>query len=350
MRDSKGYHAVRESTAWCDRSDRSRLEVAGPDRARFLHNLTTNEVKRLPVHKGCETFVTSPQGKTLAYVKLLMRDASILVCADPGGLAFALPHFQKYGVFEDVALEDRSAETFEVHLAGPGSEEPIRSLGGELPEAGDLSHCETEIAGCPLLLFRESPTGVPGLTLIGDRSGAERVAEALRGCGLAELDHTDFEALRIEAGTPVFGREINDKNLPQEIGRDNHAINFVKGCYLGQETVARLDALGHVNQILKGLLLEPGAATPAPGSLLEAEGKSVGTITSAVFSPGRNAPAALAMVRRSHARAGAVVSVREPGDGAPASATATVCDLPMPAAAGPHGRAAIVPSRPDVSL
>ena len=92
-----GYRAAQEAAAWSDRSGRVRLEVAGPDRAKFLHNLTTNDVKRLPVNRGCEAFVTSPQGKTLAYVKILACADSILVCTDPGGLVLALPHFQKYG-------------------------------------------------------------------------------------------------------------------------------------------------------------------------------------------------------------------------------------------------------------
>ena len=192
-----------------------------------------------------------------------MRD-SILVCTDPGGLVLALPHFQKYGLFDDIVLEDRSETTFEFHLAGPRAEELIRISGGKLPAPGELAHVAAAVADCPLLIIRESPTGRPGLTMIGARSSAAKVAGVLRlqgqDLGLAELDLESFEVLRIEAGTPVFGRDVTEKNLPQEIGRDAQAINFVKGCYLGQETVARLDALGHVNQILKGLLLAPQAS------------------------------------------------------------------------------------------
>jgi len=307
--------------------------VAGPDRAKFLHNLTTNDVKRLPVNRGCEAFVTSPQGKALAYVKILACADAILVCTDPGGLVLALPHFQKYGVFDDIILEDRSETTFEFHLAGPRAEELLRLAGCHLPEPGELAHVATTVADCPLLVIRESPTGHPGLTLIGAKSGAAKVAGLLRtqgnGLGLAELDLESFEVLRIEAGTPVFGRDVTEKNLPQEIGRDAQAIDFVKGCYLGQETVARLDALGHVNQILKGLLLAPQSTPPAPGSVVEAEGKRVGFVTSSAVSPGWDAPVALAMVRTSHARAGASLLVKGHDHLTPADAAATVCDLPM---------------------
>ncbi len=119
MLTSNSYRAVQTAVAWSDRSGRLRLEIAGPDRAKFLHNLTTNDIKRLPVNRGCEAFVTSPQGKALAYVKVLACAESLLVCTDPGGLVLALPHFQKYGVFDDIVLEDRSDTTFEMHVAGP---------------------------------------------------------------------------------------------------------------------------------------------------------------------------------------------------------------------------------------
>ncbi len=315
MLNFDGYRAAREAVAWSDRSGRVRLEVGGPDRAKFLHNLTTNDIKRLPLNGGCEAFVTSPQGKALAYVKILACAESLLVCTDPGGLVLALPHFQKYGIFDDIVLEERSETTFEYHLVGPRAAELVRISGGQLPAPGELAHVATTLADCPLLLIRESPTGRSGLTMIGARSSAAKVAGLMRAqgqeLGLVELDLESFEVLRIEAGTPVFGRDATEKNLPQEIGRDAQAINFVKGCYLGQETVARLDALGHVNQILKGLVLMPHVGAPPPGSVLEADGKRVGFVTSSAISPGWDAPIALAMVRMSHARAGADLVVKQ---------------------------------------
>lgn len=333
MLNLTGYRAVDEAVSWSDRSGRVRLEVAGPDRAKFLHNLTTNDVKRLAVGYGCESFITSPQGKTLAYVKIIACVNSILVCTDPGGLVLALPHFQKYGVFDDIVLEDRSESTFEYHLAGPRAEELVKLAGGDLPAPVEFAHLATTVADCPLLVVRESPTGRPGLTLIGARSAAGRVGATFRtrgaGLGLAELDLDSFDVLRIEAGTPVFGRDVTERNLPQEVGRDDRAINFVKGCYLGQETVARIDALGHVNQLMKGLRLEPSAHAPAPGTALEAEGKRVGFVTSSAISPGWGTPIALAMIRSSHARAGTSVTFTEHEGLGTVATPARVSDLPM---------------------
>src|SRR4051794_36383384 len=277
MLTSTVYHAIENGVAWADRSGRVRFDIAGPDRAKFLHNLTTNEVKRLPVGRGCESFITSLQGKTIGHVTLLACPEAILLRTDPGGLVLALPHFQKYGVFDEIALEDRSDTTFEYHVAGPRADELIRAAAGVVPESVELAHVTATLAETPVLLIRESPTGRPGLTLIGPRAAASRVVELLKslgaGQGMADLDPECFEVLRIEAGTPVFGREVTEKNLPQELDRDARAINYVKGCYLGQETVARIDALGHVNQVLRGLRLDPGSACPAPGAGLEAEGK-----------------------------------------------------------------------------
>jgi tRNA-modifying protein YgfZ len=207
----------------------------------------------------------------------------------------------------------------------------VRGAGASIPDEPDYAHIASELAGRPVRLVRERPTGLPGLTVIGERGDATAVVAALKAAGgrdLDELGPVEFEALRIEAGTPVFGKDVTDKNLPQEFVRDDRAISFVKGCYLGQETVARIDALGHVNQVLKGLGFEPGSACPAPGSALEAGGKRVGTITSAADSPRRGHPVALGMIRTSHAAPGTTLQVAGTGESPPI--VATVRDLPFP--------------------
>ncbi|APW60431.1 YgfZ/GcvT domain-containing protein [Paludisphaera borealis] len=322
------YRAVDEAVGWIDRSSRSRLEISGPDAAKFLHNLTTNDIKRLPQGRGCEAFVTSPQGKTLAYISVLARPDALLVRSDPDGLALALPHLRKYGVFDDVTLVDRTEDSREYHLAGPVCEAWLASVGGTAPEADDLAFVVTRVLGRDVLCIRESPTGRSGLTLIAFGSDASELGEALRSAssGPVEIDAETFEALRIEAGTPVFGREATESNLPQEIGRDDRAINFVKGCYLGQETVARLDALGHVNRIVKGLRFEPGAPCPPPGAVLEADGKRVGVVTSSAFSPGWKSCVGLGLVRVSHSAPGTTLAWVGAEDST--SYAATVCDLP----------------------
>jgi len=329
MNPTSDFQAIASHVGLALRSDSVRIEITGPDRAKLLHNLTTNDIQRLPVGRGCEAFVTSTQGKTLAYTILLACEDHVLLRSDPGGMDLALPHFQQYGVFSDAEIKDVSASTFEFHVIGTDAAKLLRRGSSELPGEGEYAHKATEFFGFRLRVIRESPTGLPGLTLIGAASDSEPVWNNLlargKDLGLIVIDAETFEVLRVAGGTPVFGKDISDKNLPQEIARDERAISFVKGCYLGQETVARIDALGHVNQLLKGLRFAEGLPCPPAGSVLLFEGKPAGNITSAVYSPVRNAPLALAYVRTNYARAGTVLEVK-PADGGEVT-TAIVSDL-----------------------
>jgi folate-binding protein YgfZ len=306
--------------------------VSGPDRAKFLHNLTTNEVKRLAVGHGQETFVTSPQGKTLGYATLLALEDRILLRTDPEGFKAVLPHFQKYGIFDDVAMQDVSPVTFEFFLAGPAASELMQRAGCDLPEVGSLRHRATSLGGVDVRLIRESPIGETGFTIIGPSDSALVVSKLLhaegQAVGLRDLEPSTFEALRIEQGTPVFGRDVTVDNLPQEVGRDAQAISFVKGCYLGQETVARIDALGHVNKVLRGFRFGT-EDVPVPGAAIEIGNKTVGTITSSALSERRGIAVALGYIRAANAAARTEVMVVIGPDGR--RERAIVTDLPMPA-------------------
>ncbi|WP_435016569.1 YgfZ/GcvT domain-containing protein [Tundrisphaera sp. TA3] len=323
--------ASRPESGWIDRSDRVRIEVQGPDRAKFLHNLVTNDIKKLVEGQGCEAFITTPQGKTLAYVALSALKASTLLRSDVGESTVFLGHLQKYSIFDDVAIEEITDQTFEIHAFGRLAEDIVHDAKLDGLANADQSIAEAEWAGHSLRFVREAPAGVPGLTLIGPLAAADSVRTALgRASGTASLDPAVFEAMRIEAGTPISGRDVTPNNLPQEVGRDRATISFVKGCYLGQETVARLDALGHVNKILKGLRIE-GSTPPAPGaSLVGADGKAAGTVTSAAPAIGGGAVVGLAYVRVAHANPGTSLAVEVGGQ----TVAAVVADLPMTPPAG----------------
>ena len=308
-------------TDWIDRSDRVRIDISGPDRAKFLHNLVTNDVKKLVEGHGCEAFVTTPQGKTLAYVSLAASGTSILLRSDVGEAETFLGHLQKYGIFEAVAIEDVSDQTFEIHVLGPIDDANLNAL-ADVP----LANVQADWAGHSLRFVREAPAGHPGWTIVGPIAVRDAVVATFAREGLGEaIDPAAFEAMRIEAGTPVSGRDVTPSNLPQEVGRDRATISFVKGCYLGQETVARLDALGHVNKLLKGLRIE-GPSAPVPGASLTAgDGKPAGLVTSSAPLPGRDESVALAYVRVAHAVAGTPLTIEV--DGRPT--IAVVADLPM---------------------
>jgi len=320
--------ALSHSAVILDRTDRARVLVTGASSAKFLHNLTTNEIKRLAVGRGVEAFVTSPQGKTLAFVTVYAEPGGgHLVRSDPDGLRLGLPHLQKYGVFDDVAIDDLAPTTAELHLAGPDARSMLEARAGlTLPEPGELRLTVNPAAHGPIRLIAESPLGVPGFTLIGHPDDLADLDLEPNAPGLPRVDSETAESLRIEAGTPAYGRDLTPDNLPQEVARDSTAINFVKGCYLGQETVARIDALGHVNKTLRGLRLTDDDPTPpAPGSPLEFGGKGVGAITSSAVSPRRGVAVALGYVRTAASAAGTEVTVIDGGRRRPA----VVVDLPM---------------------
>lgn len=312
-----GYFAARDSVALSAHTGRVRIELTGPDRAKVLHNLTTNDIKRLAPGRGCEAFLTSGQGRTLAFLLVHAEADRLLVRSDLGANDAILGHLAKYALFEDATATDISAGTGEWHLCGPMAEEAVRSLGLPTPE-GDLSIAAGSYEGSELRVIRDSPTGRPGLTILrlaGESPqfvlGLRRAVEA-RGGSLMNVG--SFEALRIEAGTPASGRDVTPANLPQEVDRDARAISFVKGCYLGQETVARLDAMGHVNKILVGAVADT-EAVPPPGATLRADDKEVGTVTSSSYSPGWSRGVVLGYARVAHARPGSrLVAIWDGGE------------------------------------
>jgi folate-binding protein YgfZ len=317
-----------------DRSaDRARLEIAGKDRAAFLHNLATNEVKKLAPGTGREAFVTTIQGKTLAYIQLHVAPDSILVRTDRGSLELLLPHFQKYAIFSDITINDLQESFFEYHLLG---ERAFEVFSFEAPAPAEpYSIAAGRIDEISVRVIRESPTGRLGATVIGradDRSAFLKALEqacSTRGIEPTPLDAAEFNAMRIAAGTPVSGVDVNPDNLPQELGRDQTAISFTKGCYLGQETVARLDSMGHVNKILRVVVFDVIDRPLPVGTVLLAEGKTAGTITSAEFSKEHNRVIALGYLKMNYALDGTIVTATLDG----ATITASVRIPPLQTAA-----------------
>ena len=310
---SEFLRAVREGIVWIDRSERVRLSFTGPDRAKLLQNLTTQDVLNIPIGAGGEAFVTNPQGKTIGFLTLLVDEETIQARGDEGALELLAPHFQKYGLFDDARFEDLSQNTFEIHCAGPGGKEFLAKIVDSRLNEVEYSHIWTRCLNHSVRIVRESPSGLPGFTIIGASAEREEFFESFRDAiesfGGLGINRERFDALRIEAGTPVFGRDVSAANLPQEIGRDEQTLNFRKGCYLGQETVARLDALGHVNKVLKRGRIPNSREVPVIGAALESLGQVVGNITSAAFSEISDAAVFLAFVKRIADENGAELSV-----------------------------------------
>jgi folate-binding protein YgfZ len=264
------YNSLRSGRALVELADWSSVTLTGKGCQSFLHNFCTNDVKRLAPGESCEAFFTNVRGKIIGHGLVTCGDKEIVIVGAPGQASRLVEHLNRYLIREDVQMRDTTTDRHYVLVTGGGlSFHFAWDLVGNntagilwLP-AGQLSSLDS------LLEDRE-------ITLVGGPA---------------------FSTARIEAGAPLFGVDFDEANFPQEVGRDRQAISFTKGCYLGQETVARIDALGHVNQRLVGVRFF-GNKVPTAGNELSLNEKNVGRITSATFSPRLQAPLALAMVRR----------------------------------------------------
>jgi folate-binding protein YgfZ len=315
------HTALTAGVGFADLSDRTRLEIRGTDRVSFLHAFCTNDIKRLAVGEGCEAFITSPQGKTLGHVLVFCEPDRLLLNTSPSQAAALTSHFNKYVISEDVEFIDRTAQTGELLLAGAKAAQRLAQLIGQQPPDKTLTSTSAQIAAIAAHVRNVEYVGAPSFLLEVSRPDLPKLKQALNDAGAAACGSEAVEAARLEAGFPLYGQDITADNLPQEVGRDAKAISFTKGCYLGQETVARIDALGHVNRLLIGLRCS-GTTIPETATPLSAGGKEVGRITSAAWSPRLQAPLALAYVRRTQAAPRSSLTI--------SNTTAEVIALPLP--------------------
>ena len=290
------YVALTELAGVVDFSLRTRIEVLGDDRASFLHNLSTNDVKKLRPGEGCEAFFLDARGHVIGHGFLICRPESIVIEAVAGQNERLLKHLDRYLIREKVELADRTGDWGELLVSGGRSQELLSRLGGELP-IDRLASTETTIAGQAATVVRVEMTGADGYLLFCAAGAQQSIAETLASAGVMSCQAESLEAARIEAGFPWYGQDITDKNLPQEVNRDESAISFKKGCYIGQETVARIDALGHVNKKLLRIQFA-GRQVPPPGAELRSGEQTAGEVTSAAYSPRHEAAVALAYLRR----------------------------------------------------
>jgi folate-binding protein YgfZ len=307
------YRAARVSAALFDLPDRAQIEMTGRDRAKFLHNFCTSDIRGLTPGRACETFLTSVQGKVLAYVSVYATADSLWLASVPGCADRIIAHLSRYQISEEVTFTDRSPELGMLMIAGPRSASVTNAVfpSATLPPGSPA----VAVAGLDhgaLQIRRHDLLRLPGFFVVAPHSAIEGCREKLIEAGAVPAGQSTFEALRIEAGFPLYGVDLTEANLAQEASRTAVAISFTKGCYLGQEPIARIDALGHVNQQLRGLELA-GGPVPPPGSEVLTPGlepRKIGEVTSAAMSHGTDRPVALAYVRRGFDAPGTALEVR----------------------------------------
>jgi len=301
------YQALTSGVGVSLLAGRTIIEVTGADRTQFLQSFTTNDVKRLVPGLGCEAFVTGSQGKTLGYVFIFCEADKFMLDTTSGQAAALIGHFEHYVITEDVQFIDRTTDYCDILIAGQNAALLLSTLTGSEPPVELLSHSPAVIAGRKVIVRRVAFLGPNSFFVLARADDAAAICASINALGPLICDEGAVEAARLEAGTPLFGTDITPENLPQEVARDDRAISFTKGCYLGQETVARIDAVGHVNRLLVGLKFS-GEELPPTGLALLANDQPVGHVTSAVWSQRLSSPLALGYVRRTLAKPGSQLS------------------------------------------
>jgi folate-binding protein YgfZ len=282
--------------------------VAGPDCITFLQRILSQDMETVAEGAGTEAFFLTPKGKYIALMTLLHRGDHFLVCC-PGAIREELAKkLSMYTLGTKAEVEDATGMLDLLTVAGPKAPEILAAAGATgLPETR-LASAMAPVGGYEVTVCRTDRLKTASFDLHFPGSIREAVESALRNAGAVPVSGATAEALRIEAGEPRHGAEMDESLLPPEIpALVSRAISYTKGCYVGQETIARIKTYGHVNRELRGLL-PSGDEVPEPGTELTAEGKKVGSITSSCLSPAFGVPIALGFVKRQHFEPGTVLT------------------------------------------
>jgi folate-binding protein YgfZ len=326
MNTAEPARAVRRGAGLFALDDRGLIEVTGGDAGRWLDGMLSNDIAALKpgsTRSGCYALLLTPQGRIVADLHVLLRPDGYWLELDRDAVAPVLARLERYIIADDVRLSDRSDGFARFSLEGPRARAILAAATGASLELAPDACAEARLDGTSVVIAAFGWTGEPGFQIIAPVAEATRVGAALHpereAAGCIEADCATLELLRIEAGIPRFGAELDESVLPDE-ARLGDAISTTKGCYTGQEVIARLRTRGRVKHLLVGLALDPAEPLPEPGSALMDGDEAVGEVTSVARSTDAGA-IALAFVRRPRDAAGTSLSV---GD-----AKARVVELPF---------------------
>lgn len=283
--------------ALCEPVPTSRLELMGPDRERFFGGMVTAAIEGLEPGTGRFGFITDVRGRILASATVLALEDRLWLEIPKGRGRTIIEHLDKYIVTDQVEILPLG-DMASVRIAGPRSAGALVDLGASAAAELDepWSHTQVELLDYQARLVRDGHSPVPAFSLWQSSAIAPLMAEDLAEAGLRRVDHEATEALRIENGHPLWGVDYDDANLPQETGIED-AVDYEKGCYLGQEIVARIHYRGQPARRMCRLVFEPGH-TPSAGAEIEFDDRTAGTVTSISPSPRHDAAVGLALLPR----------------------------------------------------
>ena len=319
------HRALTESVALVDLSFRGCLAVLGDDRVKFINGQVTNEVAGLKPGQGCYAALVNAKAKMQADLFVYRLDDELILDFEPGLLVAVTERLESHIVADQVELIDASPHFGLFSLQGPKTAEALAALGLVLPGEA-FAHAKSPLDECgEIYVMNNGRYGAAGCDLYIPAGhlakAAVRLAKAVEGQGGRLAGWQATEIARVEAGIPRFGSDMDGKTLPPEANLETRAISYTKGCYIGQEIIARIRTYGRVNRSLVGYRLDSDLAVGT--ELVGDSGKTVGTLTSVIDSP-KFGPIALGLAKRGHESPGQILTAREPAQG-----QATIAEIPF---------------------
>lgn len=319
------YEALQRAVGVFDLSFRGRVCVLGEDRIRFLNGQVTNDVAALAPGRGCYAALITARGKMLSDLNIYRLDNELLLDFEPGLTTKIMERLEHYIIADDVQLADVAPHYGLFSLQGPGAARLAAAVFAgitipahrmEVSRLADTDNSEIHLVNQPRYAASGLDVYVPVAKLTECWNQLMRAASSFEGrpCGWQAA-----EMARIEAGLPRFGADMDETSLPPEAGLEQNGISYTKGCYIGQEIIARIRTYGQVAKALRRLRLDDSVQTPPQrGDKLLRDGREVGYITSAAFSPKTGRHVALGYVRREANQMGAKLVLRTAGHESPA--------------------------------
>ncbi|MHC5112777.1 MAG: CAF17-like 4Fe-4S cluster assembly/insertion protein YgfZ [Planctomycetota bacterium] len=319
------HGALGQGVGVMHRIDRGLIALSGKDRTSWLQGMTTNHVATLDKGQGNYAFVCNVQGRIVADALVIPFADEIWLDVDRSSIEALTGHFRKFLIVEDVSIADRSDDSVRIGVIGPDASALLEIFGsGHIRNLPRYGSAIISVGDQQVTVVRTDSCGLPGYDLFVSPAAAEASWELLLSAhdGAIPVGCLAHDAWRIESGVPEFGKEITDEYLPAETGQLDRAVSLNKGCYLGQEVVARMHAHDAVARLLVGVKFPPDAK-PLPGMEIRAGGRATGELTSVCHSISSACPIGLGYVKSAVAAAGTEVEVW----GGDLRLNATIADL-----------------------
>lgn len=324
---STDYTAVRNGGAGLiDLSSRGRIIVSGSEVVMFLNGLVTNDMKTLGLNAWMPAAFPNVQGRLLAAMRIIHRGDGFLIDTESATHETVLKLLDRFTLAGDFRVTDVTGETAMLSIQGRHAGDVLRTVLGETPAdvgRGQVTSAQLD-EGNEVTIIRATHTSEDGFDLFFNRNGAGRLSELLTNAGAQSVSNDVLETLRIEAGIPLYGVDMDENNVVTETNLDE-AVSFTKGCYIGQEIIARIKYRGHVAKKLAGLIFDDKVSLERGIKILSIDDKEIGRVTSHTFSPRLQTTIAMAYVKYDYLTPGTKVKVIA----ADKESTATVTALPF---------------------